>query len=72
MSESELVESLLRRCRQDGITVLMVHHRIAAARHADRIALLQNGRVEAVGTHAQLLADQGGAYFKMCKAQDAK
>lgn len=72
VSESELVESLLRRCRQDGITVLMVHHRIAAARHADRIALLQNGRVEAVGTHAQLLADQGGAYFKMCKAQDAK
>ena len=71
LAEGALVESLLARCRADGITVLMVHHRIAAARHADRIVVLQGGVVAQQGAHAELLAS-GGAYAEICAAQGVR
>ena len=71
VSEGALVESLLARCRTEGITVLMVHHRVAAARHADRIVVLRGGSVAQQGSHAQLLA-RGGPYADMCAAQGVR
>ncbi|MEP7208885.1 MAG: ABC transporter transmembrane domain-containing protein [Casimicrobiaceae bacterium] len=38
-----------------GRTVLVIAHRLATVRHADRIALLERGRLTATGTHAELL-----------------
>lgn len=38
-------------------TVVMVTHRVAAMVAADRVALIDGGRVRAIGTHEQLLAD---------------
>jgi ATP-binding cassette, subfamily B, multidrug efflux pump len=40
-------------------TILIVSHRLAAIRLADRIASLEQGRVVETGTHAQLIAGQG-------------
>jgi ATP-binding cassette subfamily B protein len=37
-------------------TALVVAHRPSTVQLADRVALLENGRVTAVGTHSQLLA----------------
>lgn len=37
-------------------TTLLITHRIATAARADRVALIENGRLMAVGTHAQLMA----------------
>ncbi|MDT0307502.1 ABC transporter ATP-binding protein [Streptomyces sp. DSM 44917] len=51
-------------------TVLVVAHRLAAVRHADRIVVLDRGRVEAVGEHASLLA-AGGLYADLVRAGDA-
>ena len=48
----------LSRTGHDAITVL-VSHRFATVRSADLIAVLDRGRVEEVGTHAQLLAREG-------------
>ncbi|MGC9382302.1 ABC transporter ATP-binding protein/permease [Streptomyces sp. MH13] len=48
-------------------TVLLVAHRIAAVRHADRIVVLDGGRVDAVGEHAALVA-AGGVYAELVKA----
>ncbi|MFH8976915.1 ABC transporter ATP-binding protein/permease [Streptomyces sp. NPDC017890] len=48
-------------------TVLLVAHRIAAVRHADRIVVLDGGRVDAVGEHAALVA-ASGVYAELVKA----
>src|SRR5207248_7768204 len=40
-----------------GRTVLMIAHRLATVRHADRIAVMERGRVVAVGTHDALIRD---------------
>lgn len=45
-------------------TVLLVTHRVATARLADRIAVLDAGRVVDAGTHAELLG-RGGLYARM-------
>jgi ATP-binding cassette subfamily B protein/subfamily B ATP-binding cassette protein MsbA len=42
-----------------GRTVLLIAHRLSTARAADRIVVLNQGRVEEEGTHADLLARQG-------------
>jgi ATP-binding cassette subfamily B protein len=49
------LRSALRR-RQDGSTVLVVAQRVATVRDADRIIVLDEGRVAGIGTHSQLLA----------------
>jgi ATP-binding cassette subfamily B protein len=38
-------------------TVLMIAHRLATVRHADRIAVMEQGRVIAIGTHDALIRD---------------
>jgi ATP-binding cassette subfamily B protein len=50
-----LVEEALRRVLQ-GTTALLVVHRPSTVALADRVALLENGTVVAVGTHTELLA----------------
>ena len=50
-----------------GRTTLVVAHRLNTALAADRIALLDEGRLEDVGTHAELLA-RGGTYSRLAGA----
>ncbi len=50
-----------------GRTVLVVAHRLAAVRHADRIVVLDGGRVDAVGEHATLV-QAGGVYAELVQA----
>ena len=50
-----LVEEALRACCA-GRTALVVVHRPSTVALADRVALLDGGRIVAVGTHAELLA----------------
>ncbi|MCC3296318.1 ABC transporter ATP-binding protein [Arthrobacter caoxuetaonis] len=51
----ELVEHRLREVLADT-TTLVVAHRPSTVSLADRVALMENGRISAVGTHAELLA----------------
>lgn len=51
----ELVETRLREVLSDT-TTLIVAHRPSTVALADRVALLENGRITAVGTHTELLA----------------
>lgn len=53
--------------RGDRITVL-VTHRLANVRHADRIVVLEHGRVTESGTHAELMA-RGGVYEELFSLQ---
>jgi ATP-binding cassette subfamily B protein len=51
-----------------GRTVLVVAHRLATVRKADRIVVLDQGRIVAEGTHADLVA-QGGLYARLARLQ---
>jgi ATP-binding cassette subfamily B protein len=54
-AESErMVQRALERLMA-GRTVLIIAHRLATVRHADRIAVLEQGRLAAIGTHDELL-----------------
>jgi ATP-binding cassette subfamily B protein len=50
------VEAALRRVLR-GVTALVVAHRSSTVQLADRVALLVEGRIAAIGTHSALLAE---------------
>lgn len=50
----------------EGRTGLIIAHRLATIRNADRIIVLQNGRVVENGSHDQLIA-AGGLYARLCR-----
>ena len=50
-----------------GKTVIMIAHRLFTAQQADRICLMDHGRIREMGSHAELLSAQG-AYAKLWSA----
>ena len=57
-AESERIVQLALERLMAGRTVLMIAHRLATVRHADRIAVMERGRIVALGTHDALVARQ--------------
>ncbi|MEU2273125.1 ATP-binding cassette domain-containing protein [Streptomyces olindensis] len=63
--EADILRELMNAA--SGRTVLVVAHRLAAVRHADRIVVLDEGRVDAVGEHTGLV-EAGGVYARLVDA----
>ncbi len=68
--DAETEEAILTDLREvfRGRTVLLVSHRVSTVRLADRIVVLDEGRIVEEGTHAELLA-RGGLYAAMAERQ---
>ena len=67
-TESEaLVQSALERLMH-GRATLMIAHRLSTVRNADRIHVIDAGRVVETGSHAQLVK-KGGLYARLARQQ---
>jgi len=64
--EAEIFERLLAATRH--CTTILISHRFSTVRHADRICVLEHGRVVELGTHDELMA-LGGRYRTMFDLQ---
>ncbi|PYR59670.1 MAG: ABC transporter ATP-binding protein [Acidobacteria bacterium] len=64
--EAEIFDRILAATRQ--CTTILISHRFSTVRHADRICVLEKGRVIELGTHDELMA-QGGRYRTMFDLQ---
>jgi ATP-binding cassette subfamily B protein len=51
-------------------TTLVIAHRLSTVQKADRIVVLERGRIVAMGTHEQLLRE-GGLYAELARLQFA-
>ncbi|MDO4793434.1 MAG: ABC transporter ATP-binding protein [Filifactor alocis] len=68
-SETEQLIQKAMKVLMKGRTTFVIAHRLSTIKHADRIYLLEKGRIVEEGTHAQLL-EKKGRYFDMYRSQN--
>jgi len=67
-------EALVQRALENLMahrTTVVIAHRLSTVRRADRIVVLEGGRIQEVGTHQDLLAKEGGLYRRLYRLQFA-
>jgi ATP-binding cassette subfamily B protein len=67
--EAEIFERILTATRH--ATTILISHRFSTVRHADRICVLEHGKVVEFGTHDELMA-AGGRYHTMFELQASR
>lgn len=68
-AESEhLIQEALERL-MEGRTTIIIAHRLSTVRRCDRIMVFEKGKILESGTHASLMAIDGGKYRRWCDLQ---
>ena len=65
-TESKIQEALERLIQ--GRTVFAIAHRLSTLKYADRLVVLKDGAVDEIGTHEELIANNG-TYASLCEKQ---
>jgi ATP-binding cassette, subfamily B, bacterial HlyB/CyaB len=69
-SEAIVQRNMAHICQ--GRTVFIIAHRLSAVRHADRIVVMDKGRILESGSHDALLQQPGGLYARLWAMQDGR
>ena len=67
-TEAQILSALKERPEQQ--TTIIIAHRLSSVMHADKILMLQHGRIVQEGTHSDLSAEDG-IYRQLCEIQGA-
>ena len=73
-SVDTLTEALIQQGMEalmDDCTSFVIAHRLSTIRNADRILVIENGRITEIGSHAELLK-QNGHYYRLYTQQFRK
>ena len=68
-SESEVYVQRALQNLMEGRTTIVIAHRLSTVRHADKIIVLEDGKVQEIGRHEGLIA-QRGVYWRLHNIQD--
>jgi len=69
-ASERLVQDALERL-MEGRTTIIIAHRFSTIARADRIVVMEAGRIRQQGSHAQLVRQEGGAYLALMRSQMA-
>ena len=67
MTEAKLQETFEKLAH--GRATIIIAHRLSTVRNADRIAVIEDGRITELGSHDQLMA-KNGAYAELVRTQE--
>jgi ATP-binding cassette subfamily B protein len=68
LTEEEIGETIRDVTASQDVITILIAHRLSTIMHADRIFVLERGRVVESGSHASLL-EQKGLYYAMWRQQ---